>query len=176
MSKNKRIFWSEWDSPLGIITLGKSEKGLMFLEFAPSNEALCSMKQVLNKYQITPQFEKNEQVVRPITEQLKAYFSKTLKKFTIDLDLVGTPFQQKVWSALQQIPYGETRSYRELAEMINQPKAVRAVGGANNKNPVSIIIPCHRVIGADGSLVGYGGGIAKKKYLLQLEGVSMREK
>lgn len=102
-------------------------------------------------------------------EQLKEYFEGKRKVFTVSLLLKGTPFQVSVWEALQQIPFGETRSYRDIAEEIGNPNSYRAVGLANNKNPISIIIPCHRVIGANGDMVGYGGGLNKKKGLLDLE-------
>lgn len=102
-------------------------------------------------------------------KQLTEYLAGTRKKFELPLHFHGTEFQQKVWKALQQIPYGETRSYGEMAAAVGNPKASRAIGGANNKNPIMIIVPCHRVIGADGSLVGFGGGLPVKKYLLDLE-------
>jgi len=102
-------------------------------------------------------------------KQLKEYFEGARKNFNIPLDPKGTPFQKKVWKALETIPYGETRSYKEIAEQVGSPKAYRAVGMANNKNPISIIIPCHRVIGANGKMVGYGGGLEIKEYLLNLE-------
>jgi len=103
------------------------------------------------------------------TKQLDAYFDGTLTDFAVPLRAVGTEFQRRVWSALTEIPYGETRSYREIAEHIGSPKAVRAVGLANGRNPISIIVPCHRVIGANGSLTGYGGGLDNKRILLDLE-------
>ncbi len=102
-------------------------------------------------------------------KQLEEYFDGKRKEFNLPILLRGTEFQKKVWQGLCTIPYGETRSYKELAELVGNPKAVRAVGGANNKNPIMIIVPCHRVIGADGSLVGFGGGLEVKKYLLELE-------
>lgn len=102
-------------------------------------------------------------------EQLAAYFAGTLTEFDLPLALHGTPFQQKVWNELLNIPFGQTWSYGELARRIGQPTASRAVGLANGKNPVSIIVPCHRVIGANGKLVGYGGGLERKTTLLQLE-------
>lgn len=101
--------------------------------------------------------------------QLMEYFQKKRTKFDLPIHPTGTEFQMKVWDALRTIPYGETRSYGEIARMIDNPKACRAVGGANNKNPIMIIIPCHRVINADGSLGGFGGGQAVKQYLLDLE-------
>ena len=101
--------------------------------------------------------------------QLKAYFAKELSHFELPLKATGTTFQEKVWQSLTTIPYGETISYKSIAERIQTPKAVRAVGLANGKNPISIIIPCHRVIGANGKLVGYGGGLPRKQWLLTHE-------
>jgi len=108
-------------------------------------------------------------LAKEVALQLTEYFSGTRKSFTLPLAPAGTPFQQRVWQALQQIPYGETRSYKEIASSIGQPAACRAVGMANNKNPLAILIPCHRVIGANGKLVGYAGGLNLKETLLSLE-------
>jgi methylated-DNA-[protein]-cysteine S-methyltransferase len=102
--------------------------------------------------------------------QLRAYFGGQLRRFDLPLEMVGTDFQLSVWRELERIPYGETRSYLEIAEAIGAPRAVRAVGAANGANPIPIVVPCHRVIGASGKLVGYGGGLPLKKRLLQLEG------
>ncbi len=101
--------------------------------------------------------------------QLDSYFAGELVQFDLDLDLVGTDFQRRVWAALLTIPYGETRSYGEIAQQISSPSASRAVGLANGHNPIGIIVPCHRVIGANGSLTGYGGGLARKRALLDME-------
>jgi methylated-DNA-[protein]-cysteine S-methyltransferase len=101
--------------------------------------------------------------------QLEAYFAGDLFEFDLELDLIGTEFQRRVWAALLTIPYGETRSYGEIAQQIGAPNAFRAVGLANGHNPIGIIVPCHRVIGANGSLTGYGGGIERKKSLLDME-------
>ncbi|MFP3987033.1 methylated-DNA--[protein]-cysteine S-methyltransferase [Streptomyces sp. E11-3] len=109
----------------------------------------------------------------PFTEvvrQLRAYFAGDLKEFDLPLRLDGTPFQRSVWAGLREIPYGETRSYGELAEAVGNPGASRAVGLANGKNPIGIIVPCHRVVGANGSLTGYGGGLERKRRLLDFEG------
>jgi methylated-DNA-[protein]-cysteine S-methyltransferase len=103
------------------------------------------------------------------TRQLSEYFAGSRREFTLPLLLKGTPFQRRVWEALQTIPYGETCSYGELAKAIGSPKSCRAVGGANHRNPISIIVPCHRVVGASGSLTGYGGGLENKRFLLDLE-------
>ncbi|WP_320784115.1 methylated-DNA--[protein]-cysteine S-methyltransferase [Streptomyces sp. CRN 30] len=103
------------------------------------------------------------------TAQLGAYFAGELKEFTLDLHLAGTPFQHEVWNQLTRIPYGETRTYGELATALGNPKASRAVGLANGRNPIGIIVPCHRVVGADGDLTGYGGGLPRKRRLLDFE-------
>ena len=103
--------------------------------------------------------------------QLRAYFAGELREFRLPLDLQGTDFQKRVWRQLETIPYGETRSYSEIAAAIGAPRAVRAVGAANGANPVPIVVPCHRVIGASGKLVGYGGGLELKRRLLELEGL-----
>ncbi|MFE3163984.1 methylated-DNA--[protein]-cysteine S-methyltransferase [Streptomyces sp. NPDC059224] len=102
-------------------------------------------------------------------EQLTAYFAGELKEFTVELRLNGTPFQRSVWEQLRLIPYGQTRSYGELADALGNPRASRAVGLANGKNPIGIIVPCHRVVGANGGLTGYGGGLPRKRRLLALE-------
>lgn len=102
-------------------------------------------------------------------EQLREYFSGQRKQFELPYELRGTEFQKKVWAALEAIPYGQTRSYREIAQAVGNPKAVRAVGAANGKNPMWIVVPCHRVIGADGGLTGYAGGVELKRALLELE-------
>lgn len=104
-----------------------------------------------------------------VIEQLEAYFAGELSEFDVDLDLVGTEFQRRVWAALRTIPYGQTCTYGEIAAQIGSPNASRAVGMANGRNPVGIIVPCHRVIGSTGGLTGYGGGIERKRALLDLE-------
>lgn len=111
----------------------------------------------------------NQEAFPAAVSQLDAYFAGELVEFDLELDMQGTDFQQRVWKALQTIPYGDTRSYGELAQQIGTPSAARAVGLANGRNPVSIIVPCHRVIGASGRLVGYGGGLERKQALLELE-------
>ena len=115
----------------------------------------------------------NAEVLAQLVKELDAYFAGTLRNFTVPLNPNGTPFRMKAWEGLCTIPYGETISYKELAQRIGNPKAIRAVGGANHNNPISIIIPCHRVIGANGKLVGYGGGLNVKEFLLEHEQTHM---
>ncbi len=112
---------------------------------------------------------KRPEVFREVIGQLQGYFSGTLKRFEMPISLSGTEFQQSVYRQLINIPYGETRSYSDIAEAIGNKKAVRAIGNANSKNPIAIVVPCHRVIGRDGSLTGFAGGIEAKKILLRLE-------
>ena len=142
------------DSPLGKLTLAEEEGKLTHLLFGAHN--------------LGGQNGEND-FLRTVKSQLEEYFAGRRKRFDIPVAPRGTDFQLKVWAALQQIGYGDTASYKQIARMIGNPGACRAVGGANNKNPISIVIPCHRVVGVSGSLVGYGGGMDKKVYLLQLE-------
>jgi len=121
-----------------------------------------------------PDWEQDKAPFAEVIRQLQAYFGGELKEFDLPLALEGTDFQLRVWKALRTIPYGETISYAQLAQCIGNPKAVRAVGLANGSNPIPIIVPCHRVIGSDGSLTGFGGGLSTKKKLLELENKQLR--
>lgn len=122
------------------------------------------------------QIRKETELIRETKRQLDEYFKGDRTTFDLPLDMEGTPFQVKVWHALQAIPYGETRTYKEIAEVIGNPKAVRAVGMANHVNPFIIVVPCHRVIGTNGKLTGYAAGLDKKLLLLELEkGVGQRK-
>ncbi|QQU70574.1 methylated-DNA--[protein]-cysteine S-methyltransferase [Pseudomonas fluorescens] len=123
-----------------------------------------------NRVRLGELIEANDSpVLRETERQLKEYFAGTRNQFELELDFAGTDFQKKVWQALLTIPFGETRSYSQIAEQIGNPKAVRAVGAANGRNPISIIAPCHRVVGASGGLTGFVGGLEAKQYLLTLE-------
>lgn len=129
-----------------------------------------------NRVRLGELHEANQNPVLLETErQLQEYFAGTRSTFELELDFNGTAFQKQVWQALLTIPFGETRSYSQIARQIGNPKAVRAVGAANGRNPISIIAPCHRVIGASGSLTGFAGGLAAKQYLLALEGTGQAE-
>jgi methylated-DNA-[protein]-cysteine S-methyltransferase len=147
------------DSPVGVLTLAGRDGVLTNLRMDDQAHAPADQ----------PDWEPDDAAFDAVAEQLGAYFAGELTDFDVDLRLQGTPFQQQVWAALREIPYGETWSYGELADHIGKPGAARAVGLANGRNPVGIIVPCHRVIGADGSLTGYGGGLPRKQVLLQLE-------
>lgn len=143
-----------YDSPVGKITLvekGGKLTGLYFTETDIKSE------------------QKETVLIKETFRQLELYFQGKLKVFELPLEPEGTEFRKSVWRELQKISYGETVTYGDIASRIGNPKAVRAVGGANHNNPISIIIPCHRVIGADGSLTGYGGGLANKTFLIALE-------
>ncbi len=129
-----------------------------------------------NRVRLGQLYEAPESPVLLETErQLQEYFAGTRHQFELELDFAGTDFQKQVWQALLTIPFGETRSYSQIAQQIGNPKAVRAVGAANGRNPISIIAPCHRVIGASGGLTGFAGGLEAKQYLLALEGTGQAE-
>jgi len=169
-SGSQIIVWSQVESPIGLLTLAASHRGLCQLTFSKKSDPVLGLEMWLNQWFHHVRLERNDQELHPYAEQLEEYFNKTRREFNLPVDLYGTPFQKLVWKQLSSIPYGEVRTYKDVAQAIGAPKAVRAVGGANNRNPVSIIIPCHRVIGSNGSLVGYGGGLHIKEYLLTMEG------
>lgn len=155
-------------TPLGPMLAGATDEGICLLEFVDRRmleTQLNRLSKLLNA-RIVPGSHKH---FDSLNEQLTEYFSGKREEFDIPLVLPGTPFQKKVWAGLQTIPYGSTRSYKEQADFIGSPNAVRAVARANGDNRIAILIPCHRVIGANGELVGYGGGLSRKQYLLKLE-------
>lgn len=149
------------DSPVGELKLVASERGLA---------AVLWKNDVVHRAHLNSQILDEKNVLLQKTEnQLREYFMGQRHSFKLPLDFQGTDFQKEVWHALLHIPYGETRSYKEIAQQIKRPNAMRAVGAANGKNPVSIITPCHRVIGASGELTGFAGGLSTKAFLLALE-------
>lgn len=164
-----KLRYAEMDSPIGILTLIGSERGLCRIQFGKYAECEANVRAWTNKYMPEAQVEEEQQFMRLPILQLNEYFKGQRKHFTVPLDLCGTRFQRQVWHEVYKIQYGKTMSYKEIAAAIKSPKAVRAVGGAVNKNPLPIVIPCHRVIGSNGSLIGYNGGIDKKVKLLSLE-------
>jgi len=142
-----------YSSPIGVLEICASDKGITRLDFVKKRKTISS----------------NHAILAECKKQLDKYFKGTLKTFTLPLDTQGTVFQKSVWSKLKKIPYGKTLSYGEIASKIKNPKASRAVGMANNKNKIAILLPCHRVIGSDGKLVGYASGVWRKKWLLEHE-------
>lgn len=149
------------ESPVGELKLIATEQGLNAILWENDDPKRVPFNHV--------QENKNHPILLETERQLNAYFAGALKAFALTLDFVGTEFQKKVWQALLTVPYGETRSYAQIAKQIGHPKAVRAVGAANGKNPISIIAPCHRVIGSNGKLTGFAAGLEIKAYLLTLE-------
>jgi len=139
-----------------------SSKGIKKIFLNPAKE--------INEFTPATKLRSDDPYLFGIFDQLKEYFAGTRKEFEVPLDVEGTEFQKKVWQQLQKIPYGKTISYKSLSERLGDVKSIRAVGKANGQNPIAIIIPCHRVIGADGSLIGYAGGLLIKEKLLHLEG------
>jgi methylated-DNA-[protein]-cysteine S-methyltransferase len=118
---------------------------------------------------VHPEWRRADEPFADVSEQLSQYFAGERHDFEVQVAMAGTPFQRRVWDALQEIPYGETTTYGELAYRLGRPSASRAVGLANGRNPIAVIVPCHRVIGSDGGLTGYGGGLERKRFLLELE-------
>lgn len=165
MADRTTIYFFVMQSPVGPLLIAATEKGLRLLQFfrgkhprPAANEEWIESRKQLRSYE----------------EQIDSYFRGELREFTFPLDLVGTSFQKDCWQALLKIPYGKTRTYAEIAREIGRPQAFRAVGQANHDNPIAIVVPCHRVVGANGTLTGYGGGLGTKEKLLLLEGASFR--
>jgi len=159
------IAYRNCDTPIGRLLLVGNEYGLHAIRFPTEGE------------RSRPQSHwcRDDGAFDDAARQLTAYFAGDLTHFDLPLHIAGTPFRKRVWSELQTIPYGETISYAALADRIGRPQAYRAVGAANGANPLPIVVPCHRVIGSNGSLTGFGGGIAVKRFLLELEGVVVGE-
>jgi len=165
MAGSKTVFFSVMPSPAGPLLVAATETGLRCVQFhrgqlpkAASDELWVESRAQVQDYE----------------QQINSYFRGELREFTCKLDLAGTSFQKECWQALLRIPYGETRTYADIAREIGRPRAFRAVGQANHDNPIAIIVPCHRVLGANGTLTGYGGGLSTKEKLLRLEGARFR--
>jgi methylated-DNA-[protein]-cysteine S-methyltransferase len=141
-------------SPIGLVRISGTEKGLLGLDFIDGDKGSGA---------------RPEPFLAEALDEIDEYFRGRRKVFTVRLDLCGSAFQKRAWNELLKIPYGGTATYRSIAEALGNPRATRAVGGANHRNPISIIVPCHRVLGADGSLTGYGGGLWRKEWLLAHE-------
>ena len=160
MNTGSDTFFTAVGSPIGSLMLTANESGLTGLYFSQGKKA---------RLMPDPEWIRDDARFEKAKGQLQEYFSGRRRTFDLSLDPPVTPFQGRVLKALQGIPYGQTRTYKEIAETIGSPKAMRAVGNANGNNPLAIFIPCHRVVGSDGSLTGFGGGLDAKKFLLALE-------
>jgi len=159
-------------TPLGNISAACSQRGLGYLGFGERAPVLAAAW--ARRWQPEAALLYDQSAPHDLAAQLAAYFAGELREWSLPLDLRGTPFQLQAWQALRRIPYGHTRAYSEHAAAIGHPRAVRAVGAANGANPISLIVPCHRLIGKGGALVKYGGGLEIKRRLLELEGALVR--
>ncbi|CCQ94905.1 Methylated-DNA--protein-cysteine methyltransferase, constitutive [[Clostridium] ultunense Esp] len=170
MAHETNIFYSTFSTPIGPLTAVKHEAGVLNIAFGDEEKALTPIGLWLRRMGLNAnRLIRDDDRLADVKSQLEEYFRGNRKTFTLPLDLKGTPFQKAVWNALLEIPYGETRSYKQIALRLNMPRAVRAIGGANHDNPIPILVPCHRVIGSNGELIGYGGGLSIKEKLLHLE-------
>ena len=176
LNKPEALYFSGFLTPLGYVYIAKSTHGVCQISFPYSNEndIECLIQNITSSCSsgegTRMNIQRNDSLLKYEVDLLKAYFKGKQVDFDFPLDLSrGTPFQIMVWEKLREIPYGECRSYKWVAEQIGNPRAARAVGMANNKNPLPPVIPCHRVIGSDGSLTGYASGLHIKKYLLEME-------
>ena len=163
------IVCRELDSPVGDLVAGATAEGCCLLEFRDRGGIEKIGKRIQNRYMLDVVRGTNA-FLDQLESEIDDYFNRELTAFSVPLDLRGTPFQLAVWKQLLDIPYGETRTYGAIAESVGKPSAVRAVGRANGENYIAIVVPCHRVIQHDGKLRGYGGGLWRKRYLLDLEG------
>ncbi|RPF50104.1 methylated-DNA--[protein]-cysteine S-methyltransferase [Aquisalibacillus elongatus] len=164
----KKLIISHLDTPVGNMIFGGQHDSVYFIKIG----TLAERQTWIEKWQIKHGFgsfteEKNAFI--QAKEEMMAYFNDDLDTFSFNMSLLGTDFQRQVWDAMLRIPHGDTWTYKDIAVEIEKPKAIRAVGGAINKNPITIAVPCHRVVGSDGSLTGYASGLDKKKYLLHHE-------
>lgn len=163
------IYWTKLTIESWPLIIAATEKGLCFV--GSINEDVEELAKWQQRKLPNYMLQQNNENLRPYFDWFEKYFNQEYTPFSLPMDLMGTPFQQKVWRALQQIPFGQTKSYSDIAEMILQPTAVRAVGGAIGANPIAIVLPCHRVIGKNSSLTGYRGGIPMKIRLLKNENI-----
>jgi O-6-methylguanine DNA methyltransferase len=172
------LHYTNLASQIGPLFLAATVNGLRALEFdarLPGQQTIRPNPRDLREEDLREEnqqymFEESARHMQPYAHELQEYFAGQRREFTFPLDLRGTDFQLACWRALLAIPYGETRSYADVARAVGKPNAFRAVGMANNRNPIAIVVPCHRVIASDGSLCGYGGGLDAKRQLLELEG------
>ncbi len=153
------MLYTRVETPIGLLLVAGEAERVHEIHFSP--------------FEPDTRWRRNDEAFSGVARQLAEYFAGARRAFDIEIVLTGTPFQLEVWGALQQIPYGEVRSYADIARRIGRPRAVRAVGAANGANPIPIVVPCHRVIGSSGALTGFGGGLTVKRRLLELEGATI---
>ena len=165
-----RILLKHIETPIGTMVACANDKGICMLEFLDRKLLETELKDIAQREKTTV-IQGESSYFSPLERELSEYFAGKRQEFSIPLHLMGTDFQQRVWQLLRTIPYGQTWSYKQQATALGSPKSVRAVANANGQNHISILIPCHRVIGSNGTLTGYGGGLWRKKFLLELEGV-----
>lgn len=163
----KKIYYSDIETPVGSVWAAQSNKGLMMLNFPCQEERFLEEMEIHSD--IEPEYRPSK--LDDLSLWLDGYFNGELQVFKGDLDLRGTSFQRKVWNAIRRVPYGGLISYGQLARNIDNPRASRAVGNSVARNPIAIVIPCHRVVSSNGGLGGFGGGLPRKRFLLELEGV-----
>lgn len=171
----QKLYWSSISTPIGEYTIIATEQGVCWIGSpgTPVDEGFFRTKRWIPTYRAVK--DKQAAPLLHAIVEMQRYFAGERVQFTCPLDLRGTPFQLLVWEQLCRIPYGETHTYGEIALAIGRPTASRAVGAANGANPIPVIVPCHRVIGSDGSLTGYAGGLANKSWLLSLEGARLEQ-
>lgn len=157
------------DTPVGRMKAGATDEGICLFDFEYRRMIDAIMKRIFNGLGSTEFVEANHPHIDTLRQQVGEYFEGSRKEFDLPLHLIGTDFQKKVWKGLMEIPYAETRSYEKQSIFLGDMKAIRAVAGANGENGIAIIVPCHRVIGKNGSLTGYGGGLHRKKWLIEHE-------
>ena len=162
------VLVSRIESPLGPLVAGATPDGICLLEFTGPKRLAAQLAALRRRFHAGSASGRNQHIDR-LERQLAEYFAGRRRRFDLPLIAPGTPFQRRVWRALVRIPYGETRTYGDLARRLGVPSAQRAVGHANGCNPLSILVPCHRLVGANGALTGYGGGVWRKRKLLELE-------
>lgn len=168
--EEQTFYYSELGTPIKTLSFLSNGTHVIRIDYGQFSDLKSKWELWINRYYGEGSFVKDDKPLMKAKEELTAYFAGDLTSFTFNYSLSGTSFQKQVWNALvEEIPCGETKTYKDIAELIKNPKAVRAVGGAVNKNPLTIVVPCHRVVGTNGKLVGYNGGLDKKEFLLNHE-------
>ncbi len=172
MNHRSFLYYDSFETPVGPITVLANDEGVCRIDYGHSQERMAFFQTWKKKHLLKGElvYEPDHPYVKQAIKEIDEFFNGDRREFSVPLNCYGTEFQRKVWrNLLHTIPFGETRTYKDIAESLASPKAVRAVGGAVNKNPFAIVVPCHRVIGSNGKLVGYAGGLDKKQQLLDLE-------